>query len=109
MKAVLSALTIFASLNVFAESEQTIRTQRKCYNSYEASIKNFILHETQTKKCAVQDAKLFGEIECEKLNGQINHQHVSVLNCETKIYDHMNKRYNRTTCIAIAETSCIVK
>lgn len=109
MKAVLVALTIFTSFNVFAESENTLHTKRKCYNSYEASIKNFILHENQTKKCATQDAKLFGEIECEKQNGQIDEQHISALNCETKIYNYMNKRYNRTTCTATASTSCLTR
>lgn len=105
MKTLLNTVVLMSSFNAFAEVN-TITTDRKCYNSYESSIKNYITQESQTRKCAIQDAKLIGEVECEQKNGILEEQFVSKIYCETKIYDHMNKRYNRTICYSTVKTFC---
>lgn len=109
MKIILSAILLATSLNLFAASEVLIKTRKECQASYESSIKNFLSNEYHTKKCAAQDARIFGEIECEQKNGQVNEQTVSNITCETKIFYHMNTRYNRTICQARALTSCALK
>lgn len=109
MKIILNAMLLMTSFNVFAASEAFFKTKRECQTSYESSIKNFLINEHHTKKCAAQDARIFGEIECEQKNGQISEQTVSNITCETKIFYHMNTRYNRTICQAFALTNCALK